>query len=192
LTRPPTEFDPDRALLVGRIVGAHGLRGEIRVNPVTDFPERFEPGSELWIDGEPVTVGTSRWDRRLVYVKLRGVSTRAAAEALVGKELHVPEESSLLGEGQFFRHDVIGLRVREEDGDELGRVVDILHTGANDVYVVHGERGELLLPALDDVVKQVDVGRGEMVVALMEGLEFSPPATRRPRRRREETTGQTS
>jgi 16S rRNA processing protein RimM len=174
-------------LLVGRILGVHGLRGELKVEPLTDFPHRFQPGSELLLDGEPVRVRRSRRERNLVYVTLAGVTSRQAAGALVGRSLYVPEGSTPLGEGQYYRHDIIGLSVRDEAGDRLGEVVEILVTGANDVYIVRGERGELLLPAVDDVVKRIDLQAGEMVVELMEGLEFTPPRTQhargRPRRR---------
>jgi 16S rRNA processing protein RimM len=179
LTRPLPDFDPEHALLVGRVLAPHGLRGELKVYPLTDFPERFEPGSHLWLRGEPVVVQASRWQRGTVFLKLGHVSDRPAAQALAGAELHAPEDPSLPEEGQFFRHDILGLSVRVESGETLGEVVDILVTGANDVYVVHGERGELLVPALDDVVKEVDLDRREMVVDLMEGMEFTPPRGRR-------------
>lgn len=170
-------------LLVGRILGVHGLRGELKVEPLTDFPQRFQPGSELLLDGEPVRVQRSRSERNFVYVILADVTSRQAAEALVGRSFYVPEGSTPLGEGQYYHHDIIGLSVRDETGRRLGEVVEILVTGANDVYVVRGERGELLLPAIDDVVKRVDLQSGEMVVELMQGLDFTQPKPRQSRGR---------
>ena len=176
------EIDPQTAVCVGRVVGAHGLRGEVRVEPLTDFPERFEAGSVLWLDGAPRRVEASRWRGRSVYLKLDGASSRTEAAALRGKELMAPEPRPIEEAGRYYRHDVVGLRVEDEAGAALGRVADILVTGANDVYVVRGEQGELLLPAIEDVVREVDVAGGRLVVALLPGLEFVKPGKASPRR----------
>ncbi len=163
-------LDPKTAVTVGRIVAAHGIRGEVKVESTTDFPERFEPGSELWLRGRPVTVESSRASGKALYVKLAGVETRNEAEALRSAELKRPQQA--LEEGLFYRHDVIGLQARTAAGEILGRVADVLTTGSADVYVVRGRKGELLLPATDDVVLEIDIAKRRMVVELVEGLEF--------------------
>ena len=177
---PPPE--PEAGVTVGRVVGVHGMRGDIKVEPLTDFPQRFERGAVLWLAGDPRHVERSRRQGRLVYLKLQGIDSRTAAESCTGEELTVPEAHAIAEEGVYYQHDLIGLRVLSEDGETLGRLADILSTGANDVYVVRGDRGELLLPAIDDVVKQIDPRAGCIVVDLLPGLEFRPPAKAQRRR----------
>jgi 16S rRNA processing protein RimM len=181
--QPPDHLNAETAVTVGRITGVHGIRGEIKAEPLTDFPERFQPGSRLWIDETQYAVERGRWKGRSVILKLRGVSTRNEAEALPGKELRVPEAAPLPDADVYYVHDLIGLRVEDAAGEALGELSDVFSTGSNDVYVVRGERGELLLPALDDVVKQIDVKAGRIVVAIPDGIEFlkaAPPRTKRP------------
>jgi 16S rRNA processing protein RimM len=164
-----TENDP---VIVGRIVAPHGIRGELKVQPLTDFPERFEAGSRLWINGAQWVVQRGRWTGRTVILQLRGLETRNEAEALRGAELTVPEPTKLEDEGVYYLHDIIGLSVFDSAGEALGKLEDVFTTGSADVYVVEGERGELLLPALDDVITEVDIEGGRIVVAIPEGIEF--------------------
>ena len=169
-------------VVVGRIVTAHGVRGEVKVEPLSDFPERFARGSRLWLDGIERAVQSGRWQRSQVILKLSGVDSRNEAEALRGKELTVPDIAELpAGEEVYYLHDIVGLRVETPGGETLGEVYDVLSTGSNDVYVVRGDRGELLLPALDDVVLEVDVPGGRIVVDVPEGIEFHGNAAKKPR-----------
>lgn len=179
-------FDPRLAVRVAIIIAPHGVRGEVRVQPFTDFPERFQRGSVLWLEGAPRRVEAGRWRGRDVYLKLEGVSSRTAAEALRGKELWAAAPKPIQEAGRYYRHDIIGLRVEDEAGALVGRVAEVLETGANDVFVVRGERGELLLPAVEDVVRDVDIGGGRLVVRLLPGLEFTG---RKASRRRARGTG---
>jgi 16S rRNA processing protein RimM len=156
------------------------VRGELKVEPLTDFPQRFEGGSELWLDGTAYAVERGRWQRRQVILKLRGIETRDQAEALQGKTLLAPAALELEDEGVYYLHDILGAAVLDEAGETLGEVAEVLATGSNDVYVVRGPKGELLLPALDDVVLAVDVKARRITVAVPQGLEFSAPA--KPRR----------
>lgn len=169
-------LDPGTAVAVGRILAPHGVRGEFKVEPATDFPERFAPGSRLWLDGNPYTVERSRPQGRSLIVKLRGIDSRNDAEPLRGKDLFASEPAAIEEEGVYYVHDILGLRVETEAGTALGDVVEVLATGSNDVYVVRGPRGDLLLPALDDVVKQVDTASRRMVVEVPPGIEFQAPA----------------
>jgi 16S rRNA processing protein RimM len=179
----PQDFDPGRALTAGRVLAPHGVRGEVKVEPLTDFPERFSPGSVLWLRGAPVRVVRGRWQGRTVVLKLEGLDDRDSAERLRGAELQVMPSPENLAEGVFYRDEVIGLRVIDENGADLGRLADILRTGSNDVFVVRGPRGELLLPATDDVVKSVDLDGGRVVVEVLPGLEWQPARQAQPRRR---------
>ncbi|HLG12083.1 MAG TPA: ribosome maturation factor RimM, partial [Dehalococcoidia bacterium] len=183
MTTPDPELDPATAVTVGRITAPHGIRGEVKVEPLTDFPQRFEAGSRLWLDGVPYTVERGRWQQRNVILKLRGIDTRNQAEALPGKELLAPQAMPIEDEGVYYLHDILGARVQETSGAALGELADVFSTGANDVYVVRGPRGEILLPALDDVVLEVDLQARRITVAIPDGLEFTtaaPPKRRRP------------
>ncbi len=184
-------MNPATAVSIGRILAPVGVRGEIKVRPLTDFPERFDPGALVWLDGYAIAVRSSRWQGRLVYLKLEGVDDRTAAEALRGKELQMPEAAPLEEDGVFYQHDIIGLSVHDLTGKILGEVSEILATGANDVYVVRGELGELLLPAVEDVVKEIDSAGGRMIVDLLPGLEFRSttpkPGNRRVKKARPTT-----
>ena len=188
----PNRLNPQTAVTVGRITAAHGIRGELKVQPLTDFPQRFQPGSRLWLDGAPHDVERGRPQGRNVILKLRGVDTRTQAEALAGKELLAPEATQIEAEGVYYLHDVIGLRVEDAAGETLGELAEVLSTGSNDVYVVRGERGEMLLPALDDVVRRVDVAGGRIIVDVPNGIEFArpaPPRSRRPSGREKQEAG---
>jgi 16S rRNA processing protein RimM len=177
----PETIDPETAVAIGRISSIHGIKGELRVMPLTDFPERFDAGSQVWLDGTPLRVRRRRWQGKEMIVSLEGVDTRDAADALRGKELMAPSPTPL-AEGVFYQHDIVGLRAVTREGEVLGRVSDVLSTGSNDVYVVVGDRGELLLPALEGVVHEIDVGNGRIVVEVIEGLEFTRAASPRARR----------
>lgn len=176
-------LDPRKAVTVGRVLTPHGVRGEIKVEPATDFPERFAPGSRLWLDGRPYVVERSRAQGASLIVKLLGVDSRNDAEVLRAKRLYAAEPFRIEAEGLYYVHDIIGLRVETESGEALGEVEEVLATGSNDVYVVRGERGELLLPALDDVVKRVDTESRRMIVEVPPGIEFQPAASRTRQRR---------
>jgi 16S rRNA processing protein RimM len=182
--QPGGVLDPGTAVSVGRIAGVHGVHGDLKVEPLTDFPERFQRGVVLWLDGEPHSIERARWQRQAVVLKLARIETREEAARLRGRELFLPEPGPLPeGEPIYYQHDVIGLLAKTETGEALGRVEDILSTGSNDVYVVRGERGELLLPAIEDVIRRVDIPGGELIVDLLPGLEFRAKTQGVPRKR---------
>ena len=113
--------------------------------------------------------------RGRLLVELEGIETRTEAEALRDVLLEVPEqELPPLAEDQYFRFDVVGMEVVDESGRALGRLDEVLETGANDVYIVRDDSGELLIPAIDSVIKRVDVKGRRMVVSPLAGLERRP------------------
>lgn len=161
-------------LVVARIVSPQGNKGEVKAAIVTDFPERFASTRTVFVGPEHqrYEVEHHRFLDDAVVLKLRGVDTIDQAEGLRGKVVEVPEgEAVRLPPDHYYWHQVIGLRVVTPRGEYLGTIDDILETGANDVYVVHGPRGELLIPAIRQVVKSVDLDRGTVTVELMPGLE---------------------
>ena len=165
------EIPPDH-VVVGRVLGAWGRHGEFKLQLHTDFPERFASGAVVFLNGAPVTVQRSRPYKTGLLVKLWGVSGRGAAARLRDVYLTVPSaELPELEDSTFYHFEIVGMEVRNAEGEPLGHVREILETGSNDVYVVQRESArDLLVPAIADVVLDVDVGAGRMTVELPEGL----------------------
>ncbi len=167
-----------KQVLVGRIVGAHGLRGELRVAPLSDLPGRLEGLEEVDLlpkgggDLVRIRVVWARPHGKGFLMSLEGVSDRNAAEALRGCDLTVPgDELPELPADEFYAFDLIGARVESEEGEELGTVAEIIGSaGANVIVVRGGARGELLLPASREIVPRVDPVRRLLVVRPIPGL----------------------
>lgn len=167
-------------LMVGAIAGTHGLRGEVKVISKTDFPElRFKPGSTLFLRrvGEKpfkeLVVSGSRLHKQFWLVSFKDHPSINDVENWKGTQLCVSERELVqLPEGTYYIHQLIGLRVVADDGREVGELVDVLHPGANDVYVVKGnlQKRDVLLPAIPSVVQNVDITTGVMTVHLISGL----------------------
>jgi len=169
----------ERRLNVGKIVNTHGIRGEVKVWPTTDFPDvRFRSGNRLLLvppeSGEPVevVVQSSREQSNVFIVKLKGFDNINEVEKYKGWELKVEAEDRVeLEEGEYYVRDIVGCSVLTDEGEKLGTITDVLSPGANDVWVVKRPKGkELLLPVIDDVVLDVDVPGKVVKVRLMEGL----------------------
>ena len=176
--RNRTVHVPDGYLAVGYVSGVHGLKGELRIELYTDFPERFAPGVPLYA-GEKlteVTVLGARPHKGKVLLTLENISSREAAEAWRGVWLFVKEEEAVqLEEDVYWVHDIVGLEVETTDGQPLGTISDVLFTGANEVYVVKtaptvNNGRDLLLPAIAQVVHEVNLDANLMVVNLLPGL----------------------
>ncbi|MCI1975318.1 MAG: ribosome maturation factor RimM [Limosilactobacillus sp.] len=164
---------------VGKIVNTHGIRGEVRVIPTTDFVnERFAKGAKLYlesIEGTPLEleIESARPHKGSILVKFVGYDNINDVEKFRNQELRVSEEDQQpLEEGTYYYHQIIGLTVKTIDGRELGTIKEILSPGANDVWVVQRpHKADLLLPKIDDVIKNVDLDNGVVEVELLEGLE---------------------
>ncbi len=163
-----------RFLAVGRVIKPHGVHGEVRVELMTDLPERFKWLKAVYVgerNPRRVAVESVRFHQEFVLLKLAGYPTRTEAEALRNELLQVPEEEAIpLEEGEYFLHQLVGLEVLTESGRSLGRLTDVLETGANNVFVVVGPGGELLIPDIPDVVREVDVAGGRVVIRPLPGL----------------------
>ena len=159
--------------MVAQVLAAHGIRGELKCRVVTDFPKRrFKPGKTVILRGERHTIQAARVQGMTVLLKLAEVGDRTVAETYHGADVEVPtEDAGPPPRGQFYWHQVIGLRVEHATtGEPLGKVSDIIETGANDVYVVRGERGEILVPAIKDVVRRIDPAAGRMLIEPLPGM----------------------
>jgi 16S rRNA processing protein RimM len=159
-------------LAVGRIVRPHGVRGGLLLEPYSELVAALAPGTRVFL-GEArragTVVGLRRHGDRYLF-ELKGCTSREDAEAWRSAEVRVAaEQVEALPPGTYFHWQILGLTVLTEEGQVLGQVTEILTTGANDVYVVRGER-EILLPATAEVVRQVDPAAGRMIVHLLPGM----------------------
>ena len=160
----------------GRVVSVHGLRGDVRVQPWCDSPEDLTGFATLYLEkGEvPMAVEKARVQKNMVLLKLRGVDTPEAAQALRGKVLYLDREDDTLEEGQHYVQDLLGMTVADADtGRVYGVLRDVSRTGANDVYhmrtAAQPER-EILIPAIPSVVVKTDVEAGVVRIRPMKGL----------------------
>ena len=168
-----------RFLAVGQVVGVHGVRGELKVKLLTDDPHRFGLLERVYVgpDGAeplPRILAGYRPHKGHVLLKLEGCNDRDTANTLRGHLIQIlPEEAVPLEEGQYYEHQILGLQVRTVPGENLGEIVEIIYTGANEVYVAEGPdpgRPQVLVPAIKDVVLEVDLESGHLLVELPEGL----------------------
>jgi 16S rRNA processing protein RimM len=169
-------MDWDEMALVGRIARAHGIRGQVIVNPETDFPaERFQPGAELFIERggaiETLTVTSARFHRERPVIGIAGVETMNDADALAGQELRVPiDRLSPLPPDTFYRHDLIGCRVDTRDGRTVGLVRDVEGTLTGSRLVVDGDGGEVLIPLVAAICVEVEPAAKRILIDPPEGL----------------------
>ncbi len=163
---------PPALYTVGRIIAPWGIRGDVTIEILSDNPKRFASGAHLLLEAAgDVEVERLREISGKPVLKLRGVDTRNDAEALRGRLLQVPEaDLMVLPPGTYFHHQILGLQVETVDGARLGTVDEIFPTGSNDVYVVKAGAREYLIPAIADVVKQIDLDSGRIVIDPMPGL----------------------
>ena len=149
---------------MARVLGAKGLAGSIRIEALTDHPERLAEGESIWIEDEatPRSILEAGWGGRVPFIRLDGISDREAAERLVGRYLEAP--ANPLPPDTYYWHQLIGLTAVDEAGSELGNVVEVFRAGENEVYRIEGPDGEILIPALREVVRSIDLPAGRMVV----------------------------
>ncbi|GGH59359.1 ribosome maturation factor RimM [Paenibacillus silvae] len=163
---------------VGKIVNTHGIRGELKIMPLTDFPEvRFAKNAEMFLFTSddrpvPVTVESARLHKNMYIVRLKEYGNINEVEKFKGGMAKVSKENLAdLEEGEYYFHQIVGCSVITEEGETLGTITEILTPGANDVWVVKTPGGkEVLIPVIDDVVLDVDVEQKQVKIHLMEGL----------------------
>jgi 16S rRNA processing protein RimM len=161
-------------LVVGFLRRAHGLRGEIIMDLHTDFPERLQDGRKLFVGEErkPMTLSGARPHAKGMLVKFKGIESPEDAGRLRNQWVYVKAtDVPSLPEGKLYQHELLGFEVIDDNGNSLGKLVEIIETGANDVYVVRDESGkEILLPAISSVILETDLARRVLRVHLLEGL----------------------
>ena len=163
-------------LQVGVITATHGIRGEVKVFPTTDDPERYLDLETVYLDTgrekKLLTISSVKFFKQFVILKFKEFDNINDVEPFRKKSLLVTREQAVpLEEDEYFIADLIGLRVITDEDKVLGELTDVLETGANDVYQVTDENGkEILLPAIKDCILSVDLEKGEMKVHILEGL----------------------
>lgn len=158
----------------GKIVGTHGIRGEVRIDPWCDSPEFLCAFKKLYLDenGETFVEVKSRPHKHIVLAKIKGVDTIEQAERLRGKIVYINRADIQLDEGVNFVQDLLGLEVTDaESGRVYGKITDVLRTGANDVYEITDDSGKkYLAPVIDEVIRETNVDDGYIKITPMKGL----------------------
>ena len=160
------------SLTLARVSAPHGVHGEMRIRVDTDIPENLEAGRRVYLGGcgEPREIESLHLDGK-PRIKLRGIDTREDAQALRGAELVIPiHEAVPLPKGRFYAAELLGVHVVDTRGDNLGTIRDVLVTGSNDVYVVSGPGGEILVPATREVVQDFNPTTRQMTIYMLEGM----------------------
>jgi 16S rRNA processing protein RimM len=161
-------------LAIGFLRRPHGLQGEIIMDLHTDFPDRIKSGRKIYIGDhhEAVTFDTARTHGDSMLISFRGFDTPEAVGRFRNQWVYVKaKEVPALPEGQYYKYQLVDLEVIEDNGNRLGKLAEILETGANDVYIVRDESGkEILLPAISDVILKVDMESKIITVHLIDGL----------------------
>lgn len=166
----------DSLLKVGIITNTHGLKGEVKVFPTTDDARRFLDLKDVILDTgkeqKVMEIERVRFFKNLVILKFKGVDQINEVEPYRQKELFVTREQAVpLGENEYFIADLIGLSACSDEGEELGTVADVIQTGANDIYVIRKQgMSDLLVPAIKDCIKNIDLKNGRMEIHLLPGL----------------------
>lgn len=163
-------------LELGQIVNSYGIKGFLKVVPYTDDNTRFNDLETIYIEKsnklQEYVIEEVKYSKNLVLLKLKGIDTIEQAEKFRNCYLKINRKDAIeLEEDTYFLVDLIGIEVFTESGESLGNIIDVFPTGSNDVYVVKNEEGkQVLLPAIKDVIKSVDIKNKKMVVNLIEGL----------------------
>jgi 16S rRNA processing protein RimM len=165
-------------LLVGRVLRPHGVRGELRIEIVTDYPERLVQHTHFYLSHPDFPAAVQRhpvegirFHKEVLLLKLGGCDDRDAANHLRGMLVQIPIADAVpLEEGEYYLFQLVGVQVETENGERLGQIVEVIETGANDVYIVRGPRGEVLLPAVDEVILELDLESKRMVVRPLPGM----------------------
>lgn len=159
-------------LEIGQIVNTHGIRGEVKIQPWCDDPDVFSELDYLYIDGEKYQLLKARLHKNCVLAVLDGVDTIEKAELFKNKIVTVDRDQlGDLPDGTYYIADLEGLKVETDEGEYLGDIQEVIHTGSNDVYLLKSDRKKpIMIPVIPDVVKEVNIEEGYVIVHLLKGL----------------------
>jgi 16S rRNA processing protein RimM len=161
--------------LIGYILKPHGIKGEVKVNPITPYPERFNQLDSVYLKNDTAqtySIQKVRISNRFVFLKFAEINSRSEAELLRDCEILIEEDKLIqLKADEFFVHDLIGCEVVSESGERIGEIIEVMQVTSNDIYVVQDRRGkEILVPAIKDVVKHIDLEQKQIKIHLMDGM----------------------
>lgn len=169
----PTDGEP-LYLVVGSLRRPHGVRGEMVMEVITDFPERLEPNTKVFVGDshQPMTLAGARFHGEGLLIKFKGVDTPETAGRYRNQLVYVTTaDRPRLPKGQYYHHELIGFAVVDEDDKAIGTLTEIIQTRANDVYVVtRPDASEVLLPNIPSVILDIETGRRQIRVRLLDGL----------------------
>ena len=163
-------------IAIGQITKCIGIKGELKVRPLTDRMQRFEKLEKVWLgpddkEGKEYAVEALRLGRDHIVLKLGGVNTRSDADTLKTNYVLVPDDQAERGTGDsFFIHDLIGMNAVTEAGAEIGTIKDVVRLPAGDTWVIRNGEKEILIPGVKEFIRSVDVGRRKVVIHVIEGL----------------------
>lgn len=158
------EENKKNRIKIGKIVNTFGIKGELKVFPYVDYIDQL---SKIYIDNKEYTLSKSRNQKNVVIIKLKGIDDINLVENYKNKEIEIDKNDlPKLEEGEYYIEDLIGLDVYTDEGKFLGKLDDIFNTGANDIYQVN----DILLPAIPDVIKEIDIDNKKIIVHILKGL----------------------
>lgn len=166
----------EQLMEIGQIVNTYGIKGYLKIVSYTDDIIRFEKLESIYIEVKKelkdFIIEDVKYSKNLVLLKLKGIDDINSAEIYKNCYIKIPRSQAVkLPENSYFIVDLIGLNVYTDNDEELGNIIDVFSTGANDIYVVKNELGkQVLLPAISDVIKKVDIQNKKMIVHLIDGL----------------------
>jgi 16S rRNA processing protein RimM len=161
--------------LIGNVLRAQGIKGEVKVAAASPRPERFKLLKKVYLKKDNVqtySIETVRLVQGFVYIKFKEITTRTEAESLRGAEILIEQQDLIqLQQDEYFIHDLIGCRVLSEEGIYIGEIIDVLQLSSNDVYVLQSDTGkEILIPAVKEVIKKITPESKQIIIHLLEGL----------------------
>ena len=164
--------------IIGYIIKPHGIKGEVKVKAISPYPDRFKELEQVYLEQKSLntySVERVRITNNYIYLKLDKINTRNEAEPLRNCDILVKKEDLIsLSPDEYFIHDLIGCDIFTENGKKLGKLIDVMQMNANDVYVIRSQEGkEILLPAIKDVIKDIDIKSRKIKIHLMAGIQDS-------------------
>lgn len=171
ISHPESRMKSPEFITIAEILSPWGTKGKLKLKIETDFLQRFAPGSKIYINRQPLTIDSTEWHNGKPVIKLNTINSFEDAQKLRGKSIEIHRSQVYpLSEGQYYHFQLIGLEVWTTQGELLGNITEILTAESNDNYVVRSAKGEILIPAIEDVVKSIDPIKGCVVIEPIKGL----------------------